>query len=61
MRAFLVDINRIIMSAIEDKIIDPVTIKVIDHLLIRDKDTGQVLVNKRDTTQVLKNDGNRQQ
>ena len=39
--------------------IDPTNIKVIDHLLIRDKDTGRIIVNKRDTTQVIKNDDKR--
>ena len=40
------------------KLIDPTNINVIDHLLIRDKDTGQVLINKRDI-KVIKNDDKR--
>jgi len=31
-----------------EKTIDPMTIKVVDHLVIRDKDTQEVFVNKRD-------------
>jgi len=54
------DINRNIMSAQDkDKIIDPSAINIIDHLLIRDKATGKVIVNKRDTIQVIKNDDKR--
>ena len=32
----------------EKDIVDPVSIQAIEHLLIRDKDTGEILVNKRD-------------
>jgi hypothetical protein len=32
-----------------DKKTDPAAIHTVDHLIIRDKDTGKVIVNKRDT------------
>ena len=33
----------------ENKMIDPFTVKVVDHLVIKDRDTGNIIVNKRDS------------
>lgn len=32
---------------LEDQMLEPATVQVVDHLLIRDKETGEELVNKR--------------
>ena len=39
----------------ENKPDDKATVTIVSHLLIRDKETKEILVNKRDTNQTLGN------
>jgi hypothetical protein len=40
----------------KEHIIDPSMIKVLDHLVIKDKETGRIIVNKNDNKVVIRTD-----